>query len=170
MTKIVLRDMPLLTEASYRFHQLPDGSMVDVYAVTYDCKVDIVNKKFIRSFDNGYKDCELPTFNDLYANGTMGKEGTCIEKQYNIYFPEEKTLLTTSDIATMIKEFKDNGLNVTKEAIMHNYQAWRFDQKSGYRDEENNYHLFSPCECNPLSFRASTLHPKCEDWQQTYVC
>ena len=68
-----------------------------------------------------------------------------------------------------LKEFKDNGLNVTKEAIMHNYQAWRFDEKSGYRDEENNYHLFSPCGCNPLSFRATTLHEKCADWQHTYT-
>ena len=106
----------------------------------------------------------------LYAEGVLDKEGTCIEKQYNIYFPEDKTLLTTSDINTMIKEFKDNGLNVTKEAIMHNYQAWRFDQKSGYRDEDNGYHLFTPCGCNPMSFRASSLHTKCEDWQQTYTC
>lgn len=170
MKEIVLKDMPLLDEASCRFHILPDGSMVDVYAVRYDSKVDIVNKKYIDIFDSNYKKCTLPTLNDLYAEGVLDKEGTCIEKQYNIYFPEDKTLLTTSDINTMIKEFKDNGLNVTKEAIMHNYQAWRFDQKSGYRDEDNGYHLFTPCGCNPMSFRASSLHTKCEDWQQTYTC
>lgn len=168
MSNYILRDMPLLTEASCRFHQLPDGSMVDVYAVTYDCKVDIVNKKYLRRSDDGYKDCELPTFNDLYANGTMDKEGTCIEKQYSISF-QRKYKLNEKDIDKIIKEFKKNGFNVTKEAINHNYDAWCVDFKSGYRDEENNYHLFSPCGCNPLSFRATTLHPKCADWQETYI-
>jgi hypothetical protein len=169
MSDIILRDMPLLAEPSCRYHQLPDGSMVDVYAVTYDCKVDIVNKKFICRYDDGYEDCELPTFNDLYANGTMGKEGTCIENEYSVCF-KRKYKLTEKDIDKLIKEFKKHGFNITKDAIMHNYDAWCVDMKSGYRDEVNNYHLFSPCGCNPLSFRASTLHPKCEDWQHTYVC
>ena len=168
MSNFVLRDMPLLAEPSSRFHQLPDGSMVDVYAVTYDCKVDIVNKKYVRRYDEGYKDCELPTFNDLYANGTLTKEGTCIEREYAIQI--RKYNLTDKDIDKIIKEFKENGFNVTREAINHNYDAWCIDYKSGYRDEENNYHLFSPCGCNPLSFRATTLHEKCSDWQHTYTC
>ena len=39
--------------------------------------------------------------------------------------------------------------------------------KSGYRDEKNGYHLFTPCGCNPLSFRVSSLEPEL-DWQITY--
>lgn len=167
MSKYVLKDMPLLAEPSSRFHQLPDGSMVDVYAVRYDSKVDIVNKKYISIADKGYKKCELPTFNDLYANGTLTKEGTCIENQYDICVNKNKLL--NKDIDNILKEFKDNGFNVTREAIIHNYNAWCADFKSGYRDEENNYHLFSPCGCNALSFRATTLHPKCADWQETYL-
>jgi len=70
----------------------------------------------------------------------------------------------------ILKEFRDNGYNVTEEALRHNYDAWEIDSKSGYRDEENGYHLFTPCGCNPLAFRLTTLHPFSEDWQITYTC
>lgn len=169
MKEIILREMPILSEPTYRYHILPDGSMVDVYAVKYDSKVDIVNKKYIYISDDGYDECDLPTFNDLYQNGTMPKEGSCIEKQFSISF-KRKYKLTEKDIDNIIKKFKKNGFNITKDAIMHNYDAWCYDMKSGYRDEVNNYHLFSPCGCNPLSFRATTLHEKCKDWQTTYRC
>lgn len=168
MKKTTMREMPILSEKTYRFHILPDGSMVDVYAVRYDCKVDIVNKKYLESFDEGYADSTLPTFNDLYANGILKEEGTCIEKKYD-YFINKETL-SERDIDDILREFKENGFNITKEAILHNYDAWLCDEKSGYRDEVNNYHLFSPCGCNPLSFRATTLHEKCSDWQHTYTC
>jgi hypothetical protein len=170
MSDIILKDMPLLAEPSFRYHQLPDGSMVDVYAVTYDCKVDIEKKKFICRYDNGYEECTLPTLNDLYQNGTMSKEGTCIEREHDITLSLARyDELTDELINAVIDEFKANGLNVTYDAIMHNYKAWRGDFKSGYRDVINNYHLFSPCGCNPLSFRASSLHPKCAGWQETYI-
>ena len=29
--------------------------------------------------------------------------------------------------------------------------------------------LLKLCGCNPLSFRASSLHPQCIEWQHTYV-
>lgn len=169
MKKTTMREMPILSEPTFRYHILPDGSMVDVYAVNYVCKVDIENKLYITEFDDGYKKCKLPTFNDLYANGTMGKEGSCIENKHQVDLGYNPTL-TDSKIKKIIEEFKENGFNITREAILHNYKAWRYDMKSGYRDEENNYHLFSPCGCNPLSFRATTLHEKCADWQHTYTC
>ena len=169
MKKTTMREMPILSEKTYRFHILPDGSMVDVYAVRYDCKVDLVNKTYLESYDEGYAESTLPTFNDLYANGTMGKEGSCIENEYRVDLGYKRSL-TESNIKKIIAEFKKNGFNITKEAILHNYDAWRYDMKSGYRDNENNYHLFSPCGCNPLSFRATTLHEKCSDWQNTYTC
>jgi hypothetical protein len=98
------------------------------------------------------------------------KEITCIEKQYDINFPSNKHSLTADDFDNVIAEFKANGFNVTKEALQHNYDAWKKDYKSGYCDDTNNYHLFTPCGCNPLSFRATSLHPQCGYWQYTYVC
>lgn len=80
--------------------------------------------------------------------------------------PEQKRL----EIDHIEAFFKDNGYNVSKEAIEHNFDAWLDDMKSGYRDEAKGYHLFSPCGCNPLSMRLSTLHKLCDDWQQTYTC
>lgn len=64
--------------------------------------------------------------------------------------------------------FKKQGYNVTEEAIMHNFNAYIRDRKSGYRDEKNGYHLFTPCCHNPLSFRLTTLNKNC-DWQTTYT-
>lgn len=66
----------------------------------------------------------------------------------------------------IIEEFKQNGFNVTIDALKHNYEAWKGDYKSGYRDEENGYFLFTPCGCNPLRFDVETLYPTLE--QQTY--
>lgn len=169
MKEITLKAMPILSEPSYRYHILPDGSMVDVYDVNYGCKVDIENKLYLSMYDEGYQECELPTFNDLYANGTLTNEGTCIEREYCLSF-RNMASLNDSDINLIIKKFKEKGFNVTAEAIRHNFEAWRYDEKSGYRDEKNNYHLFSPCGCNPLSFTATTLHKQCEDWQHTYTC
>ena len=113
-----------------------------------------------------YKNSTLPTINDLKD---IIKEGTCIERQYKIFLLKKQNL-SEQDFKNIQKEFAENGFNVTINALKHNYQAWLCDMKSGYRDEKNNYHLFSPCGCNPLSFRASTLHHQCEDWQQTYEC
>ena len=169
MKTYTLRDMPILSEPSYRYHIMPNGEMVDVYDVKYDAKVDIENLKFISWGDEGWEDCTLPTLNELYANGTLTKEGTCIERKYRL---EHRNMasLNDSDVNRIIAKFKENGFNVTAEAIRHNFEAWRYDEKSGYRDEVNNYHLFSPCGCNPLSFTATTLHKQCEDWQTTYTC
>lgn len=80
--------------------------------------------------------------------------------------PEQERL----EIDRIESFFRDNGYNVPREAIEHNFDAWLDDTKSGYRDETNGYHLFSPCGCNPLSMRLSTLHNLCDDWQQTYTC
>ena len=164
-----MRTIPFLTEKSPRCFIFNDGRMTDVYALCYDAKVDLENGLFLSIADGEeYKTSTLPTINDLVKQGLV-VEGTCIENQYDINLPEEKTHLTEQDFLNIIEEFKENGFNVTMSALIHNYTAWLYDEKSGYRDEENNYHLFSPCGCNPLSFRASTLHPKC-DWQITYTC
>ena len=166
MKEIVFRDLPILNEPTYRYHILPDGSMIDVFSVRYDCKVDIKTHKYLNYTDEGYDECKLPTFTDLYIKGILDKEGTCIK--YNHVYYTDKEKLTLKDIDEIIGEFREKGLNITKEAILHNYKAWLNDEKSGYRDEVNGYHLSSPCGCFPLSFRACNLHEKCSDWQTTY--
>lgn len=89
-------------------------------------------------------------------------------KEYNIYPCTGKP--GEGFLDGIAKEFKEHGFNVTIEALRHNFNAWRADLKSGYRDEENGYHLFTPCGCNPLSFRCSSLEEDCKDWQITYQC
>ncbi len=71
------------------------------------------------------------------------------------------------DMDAIIAEFKANGFNVTEEALLHNYEAWQSDLKSGYLDEENGYFLFSACGCNPLYFYAEEINGK--DYQKTYT-
>ena len=73
----------------------------------------------------------------------------------------------TPDFVAMMADFKANGFNVTKEALQHNYDAWKRDYKSGYCDKENGYFLYSACGCNPLYFFAETLTGA--DWQKTYI-
>ena len=80
--------------------------------------------------------------------------------------PEQERL----EIDRIVKFFNGNGYAVSRDAVEHNFNAWLHDMKSGYRDDQHGYHLFTPCGCNPLSMRLSTLHTLCEDWQTTYTC
>lgn len=70
------------------------------------------------------------------------------------------------NIEEVIKEFAGHGFNVTEEAIMHNYEAWKGDFKSGFKDEENGYFLFTPYGCDTLYFIACELTGV--EWQKTY--
>lgn len=163
-----MEKLKFIQEKSCRCFQLPNGKLVDVYSCRYDAKVDLEEETFCSCCEKEYSNIELPTFNELVDKGIV-KEVSCIENEYRVDLGYRPTL-SDSKIKKIIAEFKKNGFNITKEAILHNYDAWRYDMKSGYRDEVNNYHLFSPCGCNPLSFRATTLHKQCEDWQTTYIC
>lgn len=111
-------------------------------------------------------DGKITTCNDIIAEG-KGVEVFGYEK-YRIYtkskFPR---VLRESTIKKIIKEFKENGFNVTESAIKHNFDCWKADMKSGFRDDENKFFLFTPCGCNQLSFEASELR-KGLDWQKTY--
>ena len=166
-----MRKFQFLKEKEYRVFELPNGKWVDVYSCKYNCKVDLENDSFISSSDEDYEESNLPIMEDLVEQGIV-KVVSCIERTFDIDDVYQNRFrvknLSEKKIQTIINKFKKNGFNVTKEAIMHNFSCWMGDLKSGYRDEKNNYHLFSPCGCNPLSFRATTLHPKCEDWQTTY--
>lgn len=89
-------------------------------------------------------------------------------KEYTVFIEnaENCDCYEDFDVKEVIKEFKTNGFNVTEEAIIHNFEAWKSDYKSGYKDESNGYFLFTPCGCNELSFNATELINK--DWQETY--
>ena len=163
-----------ITEKEYRTFLFPNGKMVDVYSCKFDCKVDLENETYIPfSTNDEYQSSTLPTMNDLIDDNIV-KEVSCIENCYDIdniklnSRSRDFAKLSSKTLNNIIKEFKENGFNVTKRAVIHNFSAWLGDLKSGYRDEKNGYFLFSPCGCNPFSLRATTLHPKCEDWQQTY--
>jgi hypothetical protein len=148
---------------------LPNGKMIDLYQYRYDCKLDLEKETYLTIGDKDYNQYDLPTITELVKQGIV-KEITCIEREFDVNFPSCKINLTENDFDNIISKFKANGFNVTKEALKHNYNAWLADCKSGFRDDDNNYHLFTPCGCNPLSFRASTLHKQCEHWQFTYMC
>lgn len=162
-----MKPIPILTEPTSRYFIFPNGQIADVYALCYDAKVDLENMMFISIAEREeYENSKLPMIRDLKD---VIKEGTCIEREYDIFLPHKRSL-SEQDFKDVKKEFAENGFNVTIHALKHNYQAWLCDMKSGYRDFKRNYHLFTPCGCNPLSFRASTLHHQCNDWQQTYEC
>ena len=156
-----------------RGFKLPNGKMIDLFPYRYDAKIDLENETYLSSYEEEYEISNLPTIQQLVDVGII-KEISCIEKSFDVDFDEEELGVDFDEdneiIKYTIKKFKENGFNVTEEAIRHNFNAWVLDMKSGYRDNENGYHLFSPCGCNPLSFRATTLHEECEDWQQTYEC
>lgn len=126
-------------------------------------------EKFRLRFDEPIMvDGEVTTLNDLKANG-KGKEVFPYE-EYAINNIKGENNLSDKDLLRIQRKFQKNGFNVTFEALFHNYQAWFIGLKSGFRDEQNGYHLFTPCGGNPLSFRATTLCDNCKDWQFTYEC
>lgn len=107
------------------------------------------------------EESSLPTINDLIADGSLIECKYVEEVELLLGFPKRPSYKKWQ------KYFADKGFNVTFEALVHNYNCWCLDSKSGFRDEENNYHLFTPCGCNSLSFTATRLDGNF-DWQETY--
>ena len=68
----------------------------------------------------------------------------------------------------ILRIMESHGYHVTREVVIHNYCAWKCGFKSGYRDEENGYFLFTPCGGNDLSFKAFQLAPD-RDCYKTYI-
>lgn len=133
-------------------------------------KVDMQSMTYIIPYGDDRGEWEvspLPTLNDLVQQGHKVEEGVPYEK-HDVDFPDSFRRLTPQKAFEVMLEFNAEGFPVTMGAIMHNYAAWCQGWKSGYRGE--GFHLFTPCGGNPLSFRATTLHPSCDDWQTTYMC
>jgi len=133
-------------------------------------KLDL-DKLLVYSGEDIEKHPELPDYNDLIRTGRIVELHIC--RTYDIYVKDatdrfSNKRLTKRDFDRIIAEFKEHGFNVTVEALKHNYSSWLGDLKSGFRDEQNGYHLFTPCGCNMLSFRATSINDRL-DWQETYV-
>lgn len=160
--------------------QLNDGRIISLYNkdnkfyLSYDSVLDLDKGVIIRKGggltladkNNGYT-----TLNDIIRN-KQAKEVNCydcLDFNMDVYMddPELDKKVTAKKI---IKFFRDNGYNVTSEAVNWCFENWKSGFKSGYRDQENGYHLFNPCGGNALSIRLTTLNPLCEDWQVTYWC
>lgn len=150
--------------------ELSDGRVMSLYNE---------DNEFYLRFDNplnlskGTFEPRVAVENELTLNtiirGGLGKEVHCYNELQYMVGDKVDEMAFGAEMNSILWFFKKNGYNVTREAIKHNLAAWLCDMKSGYRDEVNGYHLFSPCGCNPLSFRLTTLHELCDDWQETYA-
>ena len=87
-----------------------------------------------------------------------------------VWGDESGRKLDAAEIVSRTSEaFRELGFTVSDEAIRHNLDDWRSDLKSGFRDEKNGVHLFSPCGCNPLRFWISRLSEEGAGYQNTYA-
>lgn len=115
------------------------------------------------------RECEeliqYPDINALVKEGKIALAHIYREHHVNLGWLRGMSEVRLHNI---LKEFMENGFNVTEEAVMHNYEAWKAGFKSGYRDEKNGYHLFTPSGCNQCDLRASSIEKEL-DWQNTYT-
>jgi hypothetical protein len=158
--------------------QLEDGRIISLYDennhfyLRFDNPLDLdkgtYSDEIVRFNDPDYDDCV--TLNSLIEKCNAKEVFCCDRLEYFEDIYPDKFKYSDRKVKEICKFFKVNGYNVTEEAVRHNILAWMSDYKSGYRDEKNGYHLFTPCGCNPLSIRLNTLHKLCDDWQTTYMC
>lgn len=138
-----------------------DGIKIDLPR-KYTNRIDLENHLYY--FADSKNGSEFPTLNELTRNKVLK---ICYD--YKIVDLKYKGYPKKVSIERIQKFFKKQGYNVTEEAIKHNFSAYSYGMKSGYRDEENGYHLFTPRNFNPLSFCLTTLS-KFTNWQTTYKC
>lgn len=158
----------LLTDGRYFIHAQSGTPLF--LPIWYGHRLDLKNMLITESREEIPLRPELPDLNQLVKEGYI-LEAT-IYRSHDISpaaFRNRHNCppLTGKWIRQFIQEFKEHGFNVTRDAIIHNFSCWMGDLKSGYRDEKNGYHLFTPCGCNPLSLRATSLEKEL-DWQTTY--
>ena len=154
-------------EAQWSF-QLTDGRLIEILSkegkmvINYGTRFNLETGEIYDEKNAPEGDVSL---NDL-KTAKMGTTVYCYDEgEVNFGFIRS---MSAQRVASIVNKFKKQGFNVTPQAILHNWDAWLRDMKSGYRDEQNGYHLFSPCGCNPFSLRASSLEDCCKDWQTTY--
>ncbi len=154
------------TEWGYQF---PDGRIIDLidengkFALKYDRAFNLRTGEIYPC--NTHPE-ESTTLNELTKQG--GRTVHCYD-EVDMNF-STRFRIDEKKLKRIKRFFLQKGFNVTTEAILHQYCAWWIGMKSGYRDEENGYHLFTPCGVNPFSLRLTTLDERCSDWQTTYTC
>ena len=140
------------------------------FSLRFNYKIDMKNKTVIEPSDPKFKTSKCPDLNKLIDMGIIKewfpyREASIWDAKKQGYIYCDGKL----NVEKIQAYFKEQGFTLSKEAIMHNYNAWRLDLKSGFRDEANNVHLFSPCGCNPFNLHVTELCDMC-DWQTTYTC
>lgn len=163
--------------------RLNDGRVISIYdkdnnfCLKYNWVIDLDKGIIVRRVDYGGNITEeeiakgYTTLNRLLAE-KKAKDVNCynsLDFDMDVYMDDPK-LDKKVNAKKIMQFFRDNGFNVTSEAVKWCFENWKSGFKSGYRDEKNGYHLFNPCGGNPLSIRLTTLNPLCEDWQTTYWC
>lgn len=128
----------------------------------FDAYLDLAHMKYYAPFEE--PEGAAIKVDLLVANG-LG----AFKFGYEIHNFRYKSENPKVDVNKVIEFFKEKGFNVTKTAIQHNYEAWQRGFKSGFLDEKNGYHLFTPCGANPLRFTLTSLC-SVTDWQTTYEC
>lgn len=141
--------------------ETPVGIKIDLPR-KYTNRIDLKNHLYY--FADSKSGMEFPTLNDLTRDKVLK---ICYD--YKIVDLDYKGYPKKISIDRVQRYFKKQGYNVTEDAIKHNFNAYTYGMKSGYRDEENGYHLFTPCNLNPLTFSLTTLS-KFTNWQTTYEC
>lgn len=169
---------PIITDIN-DVSRLPDSSGIYFFDTVkkvslflplwYGNRLDL-DKMLVYSGEDAEEHPELKDYNDLIREGrieekTIYREWSITPKCVPNRFSDRH--LSMKCFNEIIEEFRAHGFNVTVEGLRHNYSCWLGDLKSGYRDEKNGYHLFTPCGCNPLEFRATSLDSRL-DWQTTY--
>lgn len=136
--------------------------------LNYQSRVDLKNKVYY-SYDEDAPS-NVPTINELIKSKELEahqyvKEHTiCVKDCHDCYDCPESI-----DFKAIQSEFKENGLNVSINAIKHVWYAWKHGWKVGYRGK--GVHLFAPCgDLNPFNITATKLDPHFSEWQITYFC
>lgn len=150
-----MRRINFIEKESSRYFKTQTGKMFNF--VPFDCKINVDKGLFLCCGDSDYKKSTFQTVFELCESGEIVE---CFPlKSYTV-------IDNGQSIDRIISEFRENGFEVTEDAITHNMDAWNNDEKSGFRGKD--FHLFSPCGCNKLSFTATTLSELCDEWQTTY--
>lgn len=142
------------------FRVVKTGECLYGLAFHWDAKINLADRTCITRYEESeHAASTLPSINELVANGTLEVVNELEELDIT---GDDVDLL---DFDAVVAYAKERGFNVEREALVHNFEAWQMDYKSGYRGKE--CHVFTPCRHNPLRFGISKLDDRV-DWQTTY--
>lgn len=156
-------------DAKYdRWVETKDGLMIGyiLHGLDYRDKVEITNDEIyiINQYESEYKTSNLPTLMELKRRGEVVEKLSYKEHTVKMVVSDKLSDIT---IQVIISSFKLHGFNVTKEAILNNFEAYKRGLGCGYRDDTNGYHLFTPHD-KEFYLCATTLNKLSSDWQTTY--